>query len=64
MGSVVGTHYCLAVGNDEGLELDETGEDEELGEVDEEEAKEYEGEDVRRIQIGRASCRERVLMPV
>ena len=34
----VGTHYCLAVGNDEGLELDETGEDEELGEVDEEEA--------------------------
>ena len=28
----VGTHYCLAVGNDEGLELDETDEDEELGE--------------------------------
>ena len=38
----VGTHYCLAVGNDEGLELDETDEDEELSEVDEEEAEEYE----------------------
>ena len=48
----VGTHYCLAVGNDEGLELDETDEDEELGKVDEEEAEEYEGEDVRRIQSG------------
>ena len=33
----VGTHYCLAVGNDEGLELDETDEDEELCESDEEE---------------------------
>ena len=32
----VGTHYCLAVGNDEGLELDEADEDEELGEGDEE----------------------------
>ena len=32
----VGTHYCLAVGNDEGLELDETDEDEELSEGDEE----------------------------
>ena len=32
----VGTHYCLAVGNDEGLELDETDEDEELGKGDEE----------------------------
>ena len=34
--SSVGTHYCLAVGNDEGLELDETDEDEELGESNEE----------------------------
>ena len=33
----VGTHYCLAVGNDKGLELDETDEDQELGESDEEE---------------------------
>ena len=33
----VGTHYCLAVGNDKGLELDETDEDEELCESDEEE---------------------------
>ena len=33
---VVRTHYCLAVGNDEGLELDETDEDEELSESDEE----------------------------
>ena len=32
----VGTHYCLAVGNDEGLELDETDEDEELCDGDEE----------------------------
>ena len=48
----VGTHYCLAVGNDEGLELDETGEDEELCEVDEEEAEEYEDEDLRGIQSG------------
>ena len=48
----VGTHYCLAVGNDEGLELDETDEDEELGKVDEEEAEEYEGEDMRGIQSG------------
>ena len=39
----VGTHYCLAVGNDEGLELDETDEDEELGESDEEEVEEYKG---------------------
>ena len=46
----VGTHYCLAVGNDEGLELDETGADEELCEVDEEEAEEYEDEDLRGIQ--------------
>ena len=36
----VGTHYCLAVGNDEGLELDETDEDEELGESNEEEIEE------------------------
>ena len=32
----VGTHCCLAVSNDEGLELDETDEDEELGESDKE----------------------------
>ena len=25
--TAVGTHYCLAVGNDEGLELDKTDED-------------------------------------
>ena len=49
---LVGTHYCLAVGNDEGLELDETGEDEELCEVDEEEAEENEYEDLRGIQSG------------
>ena len=30
----VGTHYCLAVGNNEGLELDETDKDEELGKGD------------------------------
>ena len=48
----VGTHYCLAVGNDEGLELDETGDDEELGEVDEEEAEEYEDKWMRGIQCG------------
>ena len=48
----VGTHYCLAVGNDEGLELDETDEDEELGNGDEEELKEYKGEDVGGIQCG------------
>ena len=35
------------MGNDEGLELDETGEDEELCEVDEEEAEEYEDEWMR-----------------
>ena len=40
--STVGTHYCLAVGNDEGLELDETDEDEELCESDEEEVEEDE----------------------
>ena len=34
--SSVGTHYCLAVGNDEGLELDEADKDEELGESNEE----------------------------
>ena len=42
-GHTVGTHYCLAVGNDKGLELDETDEDEELCESDEEE-----------VEIGRA----------
>ena len=47
---IVGTHYCLAVGNDEGLELDETDEDEELCKGDEEEVEEYEREDVRGIQ--------------
>ena len=41
--SSVGTHYCLAVGNDEGFELNETDEDEELCESDEEEIEEYEG---------------------
>ena len=50
--TAVGTHYCLAVGNDEGLELDETDEDEELCESDEEQVEEYEGEDVRGIQCG------------
>ena len=49
---LVGTHYCLAVGNDEGLELDETDEDEELCESDEEEVEEYKGEDVGEIQCG------------
>ena len=39
----VGTHYCLAVGNDEGLELDETDKNEELGEGDEEEVEEDKG---------------------
>ena len=48
----VGTHYCLAVGNDEGLELDETDKDEELCEGNEEEIEEDEGEDVREIQSG------------
>ena len=33
---IVGTHYCLAVGNDEGLELDETDEEEEVCDGDEE----------------------------
>ena len=48
----VGTHYCLAVGNDEGLELDETDEDQELGEGNEEEVEEYKSEDVGGIQSG------------
>ena len=48
----VGTHYCLAVGNDKGLELDETDKDEELGKGDEEQVEEDEGEDVRGIQSG------------
>ena len=48
----VGTHYCLAVGNDEGLELDETDEDQELSESNKEEVEEDEGEDVRGIQSG------------
>ena len=47
-----GLTTCLAVGNDEGLELDETDKDEELGEGNEEEIEEYEGEDVRGIQSG------------
>ena len=41
-----------AVGNDEGLELDETDEDEELCEGDKEQVEEDEGEDVRGIQSG------------
>ena len=41
--SPVGTHYCLAVGNNEGLELDEADKDEELSESDEEEIEEDEG---------------------
>ena len=49
---VVRTHYCLAVGNDEGLELDETDEDEEVRKGDEEEVEEYESEDVGGIQRG------------
>ena len=49
---IVGTHYCLAVGNDEGLELDETDEDEELCESDEKEVEEHKGEDVGGIQCG------------
>ena len=40
------------MGNDDGLELDETDEDEKLGESNEEEVEEDEGEDVRRIQCG------------
>ena len=48
----VGTHYCLAVGNDEGLELDETDEDKKPGESDKEEIEEDEGKDVRGIQSG------------
>ena len=48
----VGTHYYLAVGNNEGLELDETDEDEELCEGDEEQVEEDKGEDVRGIQSG------------
>ena len=48
----VGTHYCLAVGNDEGLELDETDKDKELGEGNEEQVKEDKGKDVRGIQSG------------
>ena len=40
------------MGNDEGLELDETDEDEEMCESDEEEVEEYKGEDVGRIQCG------------
>ena len=40
------------MGNDDGLELDETDEDEELGESNEEEVEEDEGEDVRGIQCG------------
>ena len=39
----VGTHYCLAVGNDKGLELDKADKDEELSESDEEKVEEDEG---------------------
>ena len=40
------------MGNDKGLELDETDEDKELSESDEEYVEEDEGEDVRGIQSG------------
>ena len=40
------------MGDDEGLELDETDEDEELCEGDEEQVEEDEGKDVRGIQSG------------
>ena len=49
MRSLVRTHYCLAVGNDEGLELDEADEDEKLCEGDEEQVEEDKGKDVRGI---------------
>ena len=52
MSMAVGTHYCLAVGNDKGLELDETDEDEELSESDKEQVEEHKGEDVGGIQCG------------
>ena len=48
----VGTHYCLAVGNDKGLELDETDKDEKLCEGDKEQVEEDEGKDVGGIQCG------------
>ena len=40
------------MGDDDGLELDETDEDEELCEDDEEQVEKDEGEDVRGIQSG------------
>ena len=40
------------MGNDEGLELDETDEEEEVCDSDEEQVEEDEGEDVRGIQSG------------
>ena len=40
------------MGNDKGLELDETDEDEELCESNKEEVEEDEGKDVRGIQSG------------
>ena len=40
------------MGNDEGLELDETDEEEELGASDDEEVDENEGEDLSGIQSG------------
>ena len=40
------------MGNDEGLELDETDEDEEVCDGDEEQVEEDESEDVRGIQSG------------
>ena len=40
------------MGNDKGLELDETDKDEELGKSDEEEIEEDKGKDVRGIQSG------------
>ena len=40
------------MGDDEGLELDETDEEKDMCKVDEEETEEYEDEDVRGIQSG------------
>ena len=40
------------MGDDERLELDETDEEEDVGESDEEQVKEDKGEDVRGIQSG------------
>ena len=50
------------MGDDEGLELDETDKEEEVCDGDEEQVEEDEGEDVRGIQSGwgrQENCRER-----